>query len=487
MEEPKELLAVIVFLGVLLLYREILVFTRTVPPEYLNEQSVVESSRNPNELAIHKSTKLDYLQGLRVGLGIRYHHYKLRNGNLYDVWELALANAQHSPPPTVFVNDETIQLKDLNSRAIQLKCILARASITEIWIPSSLYVTDISILSVMIACFISQITVHVHHDSIEVNGSATVESLNGAVRIIVAGTEIFNSAQIKWNEPSLEFINEYSFEKDKGIALRVSNSTNHMSHTTTDFTQSNLVSAVASCIKHLPPHEQFGSKDLLAVVQDTLSSEGITNGVVKLLAGLMSGCRVLLSHSEHDFMSKKPTIVSANLSVISKLQHQPSGFDRLLYWHKMASLFCLRFSTVAIKRPYPGLRLLYAHRKIGQEDYREWNSTRAALSVLVVEEYGYFNAAGPILTTDVYDFRFQKRDVTSLISGTGCIVQSNEIKLTNYSKGEGDVAVRGYNFGKAKQFMKGKGEISVQPDAEGFYSLPIKAKWGSDGCLYLFK
>lgn len=489
-----------ILLGLLVvafLYRQYLVHTRDVPEEYLNEQSVIDSTRNPNELAIHKSTKLDYSQGLRVGLGIRYSLYKLRNGNLYDIWELAMGHVKKDPTTSIFLQGKQVKLSQLNIQASQIRKVLAEKKtecpFDEIRIPVELLFTDQNALAVAIACFTSQITVHIndgsYNNSLSIRGPEVVKKDGDLViswksQILINATQTFDK-----NATSTIFENEYTFEKDRGIALRVSHRANHKAIACTDFTQSNLVSAVASCIKHLPPQHQITPNDRLAVILDTSSIEGIVNNLVKVFVSLVTGAELHLETRIDACVAINPTIILTSTETVKTLDKSAIGLDKLLKFHRLYSLSCNRFSTFIINKPYPELRLIIAHRSINTaKESPEWKQINASFACHVVEEIGYFNVAGPLLVSDFYDFRKFSSNISVQTRTHGAVAQANEVKLVDFDgKLPGKIAVRGYNIGKAKTVMEKVGETQIFPDNEGFYQLPVLARWGLDGCMYVMK
>lgn len=472
MEQLLLILTAVVALAVAFL--KYLDFTRDVPPEYLGEQSVVDVVRNPGELAIHKSTKLDYSSGLRVGLGIRYEIYKLRNGNLRDIWEIALRKLKTDPNASITVCGETISLAELNHQMHEIQKDLDGCD--SIWILSQKFITSTRVLAVVLAAFVGQITV-------------LVDGPNDG-HVIFDGKSFHRDDETRpWEDVvslgSLStFENTYSPEKDRGIALQITGTLRANITSCTRFTQTNLVSAVASCVKHLPPNNQFLAKDRLAIVQNLGSTEAAGNSVVKMLAGFMCHSEDILCTMQDDISQFKATVILAPREKISQLQ-QASSLP--FVWLRQLALSRLNFSFVANKSQ--PLRLLYAHLELtalSKSAIINWNKLRAQLRVQVVEEFGHFFVAGAFLVTDMLDYRNLNASSMSEYVARGAVAQSNEIKLVNYEGNEsGTVQIRGYNIGKAVTHMEGRGDNEVAPDGEGWYNMPFSGRWGTDGCLYV--
>lgn len=462
-------IALAVLLVVALLYQKYLDLTRDVPPEYLNEQSIVDTIRNPNELAIYKSTKLDYSTGLRVGLAIRYNHYKLRNGNLCDVWELMM----QQPEKNIYICRQVVKVAELNHQVHQLSQYLKGES--EVGIPLSSFITNPAVLAVVVACFVSRITVHLYEDEKDQPTLSFIYDRFEGRNAIVPFVNVVSLGE------SAKFSNVYDFEKDRGIAVRLSTRLNHRVTAQTDFTQSNLVSSVASCIKHLPPGQEIKPSDRFLVVQNYANAESIMNGLVKALVAFVTHAELHLDVESTQYMDCCPTIVSAHELEIAKWETHQLGVEKILLYHRLFSLSRLRFSLATTNVAYPSLRLVYAHRSINtRREGASANVFRAAFCSHFIEELGYHNAAGPLLVSDLHDYR-----PMPAVSGRGCVCQADEFKIINYD-GIGDVCVRGYNIGKSTTTMSGVGDKIIRPDAEGFFQLAgVRARWGNDGCLYI--
>lgn len=550
-----------------IIYTWALDYTRDVSPEYLDQQSVVDATRLPNELAIYKSPKLDYSSGLRVGLGIRYNHYKLRNGNLRDVWEILLRVLRVDPDRKVWVGHQSVSLAELNFQAQAVAQFLHERKEGEVTILASLFICSPAVLAVVIACFISQTTIHVFDENTAPPSGLRVEMTSDDLQFC-SGLEItLFSAVVGPPRRSTEFSNTYDPAMDRGIALRVSSRLNVQVTATTDFTQTNLVSAAASCLKHLPESLQLSETDRMVVVQAHSTLEGILNTVVKMLAAFVSHAELVLAPGGCDPLGWSPTVLSVSVEeaveigerenfkveenfkrgrTISKLGKQPGKMEAeseklalqaqrlesqrvenredqtlkiqslndkvgdhlpkatptaqkplkslfsnssflsfLYYWHRRYALTRLHFSNAGLSSP---LRLVYAHRSISQGPVIAWNTVRAALGAHVIEESGYYNVAGPILVSDVYDYRTLPAKLAQPLLLWGGVVQADEIKLASYDGvSPGTVCVRGYNIGKATTTMSHVGDKEVRPDSEGFYTLPVEARWGADGCLYVMR
>ncbi|KAF3988720.1 hypothetical protein FT663_03215 [Candidozyma haemuli var. vulneris] len=486
MEDSLFTIAIASVLAVLFLYKNYLSFTRDVPPEYLSEQSVVDTIRNPGESAIYKSTKLDYSSGLRVGFGIRFDHYKVRNGNLCDAWEIMMYALEANPGKAFKFDDTSIELAAVNAWAQKIATYLRENNVEALAVPSSLFIASAEVFAAVVACFISQITVHVYDDKLEHEEAWALETDGGEV--VINGSAGAVSVSSLKDTPSTVFENNYAPEKDKGIALVVTTSLGHNITATSKFAQINLIAAAASSLKHLPPTHELTADDRLLVVQTEKTAEAISNTVTKILAAFVSNANLYLTKDLDLGLKWDPTVISAPEDCVQSLYQEPSGIQKLFYWHRLFALTQLNFSNWMASKPLPNLRLVYAHKTINS-GHKEWNEARAALSVHIIEELGCSNVAGPFLVTDFYDYRKVDAQKADKLVFRGCVVQAEEAKLADYDGSEpGIVCLRGHNIGRASTSMAGVGEKHLSPDSEGFFQIPkIKGNWGSDGCLYVYK
>lgn len=490
MEDWEKILITLLCLLLLnYLYPKLLEHWKDVPDLYLQEQSVIGTTRKTNESAIHTSNKL--FTGLRGGLEIRYDHYKIRSGNLRDIWEIFVNQAKKAPEPKLItINGECIEAGILNAMAKKLgssieKSVADGAAVEKVYIPSKDLFRSVDSLVVLIGCFINQIPVHIGADSVQSSGNDHVYFYEAAARKV--GPIGIEDLKI----PDYLFENVYNIKYDQGIPLRISSNSGHIA-SEISFTQANFASAVASLLKHLPESQSLTKDDSLFIYHETGSE---VNDIVKMLSSFISFCDLEIS------TDKLPT-PSSNASIVSIAESKFLTTE--LGQKKTTSSFRLNrslnylskgiFAPVAKTENKP--RIIVISRKIGQKmliNPAELNKYRSLLGCRIIVEQTYPNVAGPLILTDFYDYRVIP---AGNINGYGCLSQSLEIKLVNddkkvnstYNGSSGQVVVRGYNIGKMEKNAIGlpKGPSSQTDIAnEGFMPLGIKGRWGSDGCLYV--
>lgn len=500
MIDNNVLIAIIVVLGINYLYSWYIDSTKDVSDVYLNEQSIIDATRKSDESAIYKSNKLDYSHGLRIGLDIRYNHYKLRNGNLCDVWEVLMNATSRDPTKEIVIHDEAIKIAELNYMVDKIGHYLKDIEAKRIAINYRNSLVCVEVFCILIACFVNRITVN-FYDDID-----TVENIDYYVidkqelelvkdkRYILFNSRSENSVygilEGKRGE-LLKFQNEYHPDKDKGTVIQFTRKVNHRVLSNVRFAQINLISGIASTIKHIPLSRMWSDKDTLLVVQSKVkTNESILNEICKIMACFVTNTKVKIINPA-DFSvikSHNPTILSINESdfienvKLDEIKPLKNIIKKLQFNQSMKFLSKGKFTTT-----YKDvLRLIYIQTSITQKsklNTLQLNEFRSLLGSRIIMEYGYPNVVGPIIQTDFYDYRIIA--LNKDVNGFGCLSQSIEAKLVNLQNNYGSIVIRGYNIGKALNTMNDSSRPLA--DNEGFMPIyNVRGKWGNDGCLYIY-
>lgn len=494
------LIAILVIVLIRVLYSLYLHSSIDVSKEYLEQQSSVDSVRKSNESAIHRSNKLEISNGLRVGLNILYDHYKLRHGNLRDIWAIYV-KSQEKQPKSVLVNGDSISCPSLNHQAQELGRYFTDNGFKRIAIRLDHVLESLDLLVILIACFINQITLVVYEmksdvDSIKPDLWILKESPQSRPSHTYLCLDSLGpnsvSSIIKAAQGGLsEFSNLYEPKFDKGIAIEYHRRVGGGMLASTSFSQLALMSAVASNLKHLPDDHAISSDDKVLIVDSRKNIESTMLSMIKLLGCFISNCDVVISNtlSWSEVESTGATIVSVDQSLFMKLLPLESLVSNLGLLKNWRLGYCLRFLSMGSFKTLHNskLRLIYLQSSVlaspSMTTY-QCDQYRAILGARIVCEYAYPSIVGPILQTDLYDYRIINHSRSKFTFG--CITQSNEIKLTNMSNGFGTVNVRGYNIGKTVT-AKDKDNTKLANN-EGFMPLTgIKGRWGRDGCLYIYQ
>ncbi|ODV80548.1 uncharacterized protein CANTADRAFT_46867 [Suhomyces tanzawaensis NRRL Y-17324] len=468
------------------IYSQYIESTKDVNDLYLSDQSLIEATRLPNESAIYKSNKLDHSHGLRIGLDIRYDHYKVRHGNLCDIWQIVMDNASNTS--NLNIDNQPLLLHALNHRIARLGDYLRANSITSIKINVRFFLVNQDVFVAIFAGFLNQVTVEFYDDI--TNLPANAEDLNNSLIVVD------DSEQAYIHETTATFDNEYNFTKDKGIALKITRKINNKVLSTIEFTQLNLISAVASTLKHLPLTKVVDSNDSFLIINDALASnDHMLNNLTKLMTGFISNSQITLLNKPLDAVISWDTIFDLNPTIVSvseaRLAKMPidSYLDQLSWYTKF----------------FFNQKLIYVNKSLKNSPeipMSKYNTMRCLFSTRVIVESGYYNIIGPVILTDFYDYRLNN---VSNLKSFGCISQAMEIKLINVNaKNVGNIMVRGYNIGKTTTWLVGTsnetteanllGESLLRHDQNklfmnqnnGFMTLNDSTGiWGNDGCLYV--
>lgn len=501
MIDNNVLIAIIVVLGINYLYGWYIDYTKDVSEVYLNEQSVIDATRKSDESAIYKSNKLDYSHGLRIGLDIRYNHYKLRNGNLCDVWEVLINSTLREPSKKIVIHNETIKIVELNYMVDKIGNYMKEKEFKKIAINLRNFLACAEVFCILIACFVNRITVNFYDDieniediDLYVVDEQELAQVKGKKYILFNSTSensVHDILEGKRGE-LLKFQNEYHPDKDKGIAIRFSRKVNHRILSNIDVAQINIVSGIASTIKHVPLSRMWGDKDTLLVVQSKAkTNENILNDICKIMACFVTNTKVkIINTADWSIIkSHKPTIVSINESdfienvQLEEIKPRKNLIKQLQFNQSMKFLSKGKFTTTY----NDNLRLVYLQTSIIQKsklNTLQLNEYRSLLGARIIMEYGYPNVVGPLIQTDFYDYRVIA--LNNDVNGFGCLSQSIEVKLVNLQNNYGTILIRGYNIGKVLNTMNN--ESRPLADNEGFMPIyNVRGKWGNDGCLYIYK
>lgn len=501
MVDSSLIVTVIVLFALNYLYNFYVDASKDVNEAYLNQQSIIDATKKPGESAIYKSNKLEHPTGLRVGLDIRYDHYKLRNGNFCDLWEL-LVNGNKREKHEITVNGRSMGVFELNGRVGKFAEYLQHNKVRKVGISGGLFMKNLDVFIVLMACLITQTTVCFYKDEpvfddIDIHIIKKEQEslfLPEKVLLVESGEQNSVSLVVSGAEEIASFTNEYSSQKDRGIALEFATRAGPKLLKKTIFTQANLVSSIASTIKHLPLSEVLNSNDKFLCVLSKPSTEEILANLVKILACFVTNTHINITDdsSWHNIQQYKPTVVSIHERELSKelpVGSLTSGLGMLMAFKFKQSLKLLsrgKFFTAN----KTSLRLMYIHKLITDNpslNSFQLNEYRSLLGARIISEFGYPNLAGPVILSDFYDYRVfePKRNLLSY----GCIYQSLEIKLVGEKNNEGTIYIRGYNIGKVTTYSNdGTPTNSHSLKNEGFMPLEnVKGVWGNDGCLYVYR
>ncbi|KAI5956282.1 hypothetical protein KGF54_000757 [Candida jiufengensis] len=417
-------------------------FFKTVPIEYLNQQSYIEPTRLNNESSIYRSIKSPRLT---VGLDIRYDHYKLRNGNLNDIWMIVLQNLEKKTGQRgIYMNDEFIEFEEINHNILHLFDDVKPDSINI----SCDFKIDKKWTVIVLTAFINQIPINFYD-------SKFTKPKNGM---------IIDDLTIIGGLKSLDTNYKYTPEKDKGTAFKIQDVLNKNIYTNIEFTQLNLISAIASTIKHLPSNkvDQFKSIEIIS----STNSYGtyIKNIVLKLLFGLVQNYEIHIN----DHPTFKYDITSISEPDMLKYSSKLNIFQKLRY-------------ILLTNGFFDSKKLIYLESDSMKSviTSNQQNAYKIKFNSNIITEYLIPEVIGPLVVTDYYEYR-------TFGPKFGSLPQCLEMKIYNLDKSnKGRLMIRGYSIGKSERIINDSIEESSRRN-DGFKPLTLRepVKWGNDGCLY---
>lgn len=496
MVSASELIVAAAIAAVVYFAREWFLSQRDVHPLYLEEQSAIEATRLEGQSAIYRSNKLDLPEKLRIGLDIRYDHYKLRNGNLHDVWAIFANNNGAN----IVINGCSLSVPALNYRVTQISQALRLQKVSEVVISFKTYQKlGFSLLAVILAAFVLNVTVHIASSDAETEG----DSSSGVLKLMLVSavdsfvTLAFEGVAEPTNE-LLEFPNVYDPKADKGVFLKLT-SKKLAFQSTVEYQVINAISAIAATLKHLPLYHELSSNDSFLIVQDidAESVESVASEIIKLLSALTASAKVIILNDDSDPLAVKPTVMAlpqtyyltlalTNRAIIpDDLVLSPFTSWILTQLVQLRENLLSRGIMVTYGSKFAPLRLIYVHKPMGYGMHpliEDSNQARSLFQCRIVVEHTWPTILGPVLATDFYDYRVLPIHVRSY----GALSQNLEFKLVNLNENnEGTIAVRGFSIGKLINKKNGIVESTTVAGDDGFMPIPLPSKFGKDGLLYV--
>ncbi|KAH3676387.1 hypothetical protein WICMUC_002018 [Wickerhamomyces mucosus] len=502
-----QILGVLIFLYLLLfLYHEYLDSQRDINEIALNQQSNISPTRKEQESAIYRNNQTPHGMPLITGLQIR-HGFRLRNGNLKDVWSVIFAQKEKSN--RISINDSDAQYSlDINNLNGMIKGIanyFNQEGFEVIGTTLPLFSYHGFILA--LCCFFSGFTLHhfaqlprVQPDVDVMIGYETdllnIQRLKYKQIIVVSedpdkkyeddgvkGWSILGNLS-ELNEEQFKY--EYAEKDDQGIPFRQTNQ--FLTH---EYTHLNFVSSIAAIVKSIPIGKEIGPRDKILVTQSNDLKQ-----FPKILATLLLGGSIVLNSLPISIKETieifKPTIVTLDPNSAKQfLENQViSGLQSLKLARSKHLLSEGIFSSSAALNGFESLRIVYlgndqAKSQLSSDDL---TTLRSLLGSRVLSERYISGALGSILNTNFYDYRIFSND--KLINrGTASLAL--ELKLFQHKElpieqRHGELCIRGFIIGKpvGENELQRVAKSGTKVGGEGWMPTGIIGKFGNDGCFY---
>ncbi|CAM9018103.1 unnamed protein product [Wickerhamomyces anomalus] len=506
-------LVAIVAVGVLLAvlaYSKYLDSQKDIHELALSEQSNISPTRKNDETAIYRNNQTPHGLPLLTGLQIR-HGFKLRNGNLRDIWSIVMG--QKNINSVTFIengNEIKTDVYHLHGIFEKLNLFFKDHEITTVGIAVPLYSFHGFVSS--FTCFVNGLTAHHFNHLPRTNPDVDVlivdeKNLSFALRldikliIVVSEDPLKSFSQqnvINWNElGDLTSLNSdtYSYnydpEYDSGVPFK-----DTFNFATTDYSHQNFVSAIATVARSLPLGHELSHNDTLLIGYDDSSVKYWAKIFSVLLFGgsIVVGSSSTLKFDETLIEKYRPTILAIDSKTAKRffLKHEPKGIIHSLLVSRVNYLLSRGiFSTMAALNEYKSLRLIYIDQLNSSNENNssaELNQIRSLTGARVISERLIPGVIGSILNTNFYDYRVF---TNSKLKNCGTSSLSLEIKLYKYNglnieKRHGELCIRGFIIGKPNDEKNLEEAIQKgeRVGSEGWMPTGIIGKFGVDGCFY---
>jgi len=500
--------ALVVFLVVI--FSKFLESQKDIHELALNQQSNISPTRKSDETAVYRNNQTPHGLPLLTGLQIR-QGFKLRNGNLRDIWSVVMG--QKNVNGVTFVNNgKEIKLDAYNLNGVFKKLnkffVDNECSTIGVAVPIYSYHGFISTFT----CFINGLTAHHFNrlprsqpnvDVLIVDEKDLSQALRLKFKLIVVicenGSRTFTQSNvINWSSlGDLSTISDgsysytYQSEYDQGTPL-----IDTYDFVTTAYSHQNFVSAVASVARSLPLGHEFSFKDSLLIGYEDSSIKFWS----KILSVLLFGGSVIIGTSsdpkfdEELIQRYNPTILALDSKTTKRffLKNEENGLIQSILSSGAQYLLTRGiFSQFAALSEFKSLRLIYIDQlnKTNENvSTTELNLIRSLAGARIVCERFIPRVIGSILATNFYDYRIF---TNSRLKNCGTSSLSLEIKLfkckdLDIDKRHGELCVRGFIIGRPqdKNDLENAIQSGERVGSEGWMPTGIVGKLGVDGCFY---
>lgn len=490
----------------------------------LTEQSSISSTRKTGESAIYRS--MDTMHGLplTVGLQVRYDIYKIRNGNLKDIWSLAMETPENGIQLPIGGRITYLKMNQIfNALAVEVDKLEkdSKIGIYALW-------SHWELLAVVLATFFYSRATLVNFTKLPQIKDDTIDTICcygadipkfmqlGYSKFIClddTDTTVFKADVITYSQildlhTDLDLTTyHYESSRDDDFQTVLIDTFNFKE---IKYTLLNFVSTIASQLRSLPVEHAWSSQDTLllevAAGVPTSSHAFLTNQnfLIKLLGGFISGVSETVLATSKDVSESiklyKPTIIALSEQTISQnlIPEFSTKVDSLNVIDstrlKLSSYWFARgVHNTFFKNPqFPKFRIIYSEA-FSQSllPSSQLNQIQALTSSRIVVEKFKIPMLGPLLKTNFFDYRIMSSEFSKdkfVWKKLGIPANCLEFKVKDINQwqsenSEGELMCRGYNIGKALQNRVESHEES-NVENEGWMDLGIVGKWGSDGCFY---
>lgn len=475
---------------------------KEIDPGLLNHQTSISETRKSNESAIYRSVDVPHGVTVTRGLNLR-SGYKIRDGCLKDIWHLALINRNDKLNNTNIklgkyefsigqinniihlIANKLKEIENIKNIAIYGNLIDNPELLLVIW--SCFFITD----NTIIMCNSSNDLKIAHNQ--ECNIVFTVPSnikeisnnkiLNTVGINIDRNNEYDGFSYIINIDSNIEIKTDYDYDSNKDF----NNVNNHPYSVINNgyemkFFQINFVSAIASKLMSIPNFLKFLETDNL-LISYTNKDFYSTKIIFGSLCGLLTEIEKIQIINPNKIKTLKelakyePTILFIDSNILKTI----CSSTKKTFWQSFKLQRSEYFNSLGYFNSFGkiekslNLKLVFTCQLSPILSSFICNFCKSVLGCRIIREIYTNYSIGPILKTNIYDFRvIQNRSLPLL----GVPANSVELKTINSSEDEihGKLYCRGMSIGKGEHIHADENEFWVNTGIEGTFA--------RDGCFY---
>lgn len=478
-------------------------FTRElkdIDPVLLNHQTSISETRKSSESAIYRSVDVPHGVAVTRGLSLR-SGYKIRDGCLKDIWFCALSKG--SDMSQVILGDKSFNINQLNTIFHLISEKIEKITTKDAIAVYGDLIDHPELLLVIWSCFfVNDKTVILYNskqdlkvkNEYEIDTIFTCESniidIENNLNIIGINIGIdVDESEIKSSKFTeiLSFTNEinesleYKYNPETDF-LKVNNhpySIINNDHET-KFFQLNFVSAIASKLMSIPGAFSWNNEDNL-VISYTKQSFTSTNIIFQSCCGFLSNVKKMYIVPPLKISTLKklaelnPTLLSLDTHILKNLCNTKKSFWESFKLQRSEYLNSIGYNNSIGKiEKSLNLKTIFACQLQPQLSSFICNFCKSIIGCRIVREIYSDFTIGPILKTNIYDYRIVQNRSLILF---GVPANSVELKTINPSEEEtnGKLYMRGMSIGKGE---------NLKIREEYWVDTGIKGKFARDGCFY---
>lgn len=484
---------------------------KDISPLALKQQSNIATVRKANETAHYRNFLVPNGFPLTTGLALS-NQYKIRNGNIGDVWSAIVANNTRMMTFNACNENsrETYNIAEINGFVKKIMGRLKTFSTIGVFVsidtlPGFATYIALMLLTIKVDGFqfyilndsqlelesnldFDLIIIDDKIDFTDINHISNIFHFGNKKKMLSQESELSHKNLIYWTDIITDCQADTSFKyepnQNNSDDLKAWCNIITDGKDLTRFIQLNLVSAIANYVKSFPMDHELNDQDLLTIVtpnsfnksKKITSNDNLQNWV-KIFAVLLHGGSVQFTNNNYNNFLKDSTLLSIHakdfLQLIDTLNYKPS----LLQKWKLKSTTLLFDEGIFFNNKYiSNVRCIYLNTNLnrlkqiskfskkikpyspGQCDFTfstgELNKLRSMFGCRIITEL-YVNTLilGPISATNFFDYRKLPEVVEEKVNLFGALSTSLEGKFIeadgfDITQRQGMLCVRGFTIGK---------------------------------------